>query len=69
MECQMLNIIGYFFSLSYMPMHGLLQKEKYAKKNDQNALNIIAIVYFRRCRSYKMYLEGDNPHQIGYDCM
>ena len=30
----MLNIIGYFFSISYMPMHGLL-KEKYAKKNEK----------------------------------
>ena len=33
LECQMLNIIGYFFSISYMPMHDLLKKEKYAKKN------------------------------------
>ena len=37
----MLSIIGYFFSLFYMPMHDLLKKkEKYAKKNkkqkDQN---------------------------------
>ena len=41
LECQMLNIIGCFFSISYMPMHDLLKKkEKYAKKNkkqkDQN---------------------------------
>ena len=39
-EYQMLNIIGYFFSISYMFMHDLLKK-KYAKKNkkqkDQNA--------------------------------
>ena len=28
----MLNIIGYFFSISYMPMHDLL-KRKYAKNN------------------------------------
>ena len=27
----MLNIIGYFVSISYVPMHGLLKK-KYAKK-------------------------------------
>ena len=63
----MLNIIGYFFSLSYIPMHDLLKK-KYAKKikkqKDQNALNMIASVYSRRCKSYKMYLEGDSPHQI-----
>ena len=31
-ECQMLNIIGYFFSLSYMPMHGLLKKKNKNKK-------------------------------------
>ena len=40
-QCQKLNIIGYFFSLSYMPMHDLL-KNKNAKKNkkqkEQNAL-------------------------------
>ena len=33
------------------------------KKKDQNALNMIASVYSRRCESYRMYLEGDNPHQ------
>ena len=42
-------------------------KEKYAKKNkkqkDQNVLYIIASVYSRRCESYKIYLEGDSPHQ------
>ena len=36
----MLNIIGYFFSISYMPMHGLL-KRKICKENkkqkDQSA--------------------------------
>ena len=26
-------------------------------------LNMIASVYSRRCGSYRMYLEGDNPHQ------
>ena len=62
----MLNIIWYFFSLSYMPMHDLLKKkickENKSKKN-QNALNMIASVLFRKCESYKMYLEGDSPHQ------
>ena len=42
-------------------------KEKYAKKNlkqkIKNALKMIAIVYSRRCGSYRMYLEGDSPHQ------
>ena len=62
----MLNIIGYFFSISYMPMHGLL-KRKYAKKNKKqkelNVLHMIASVYSRRCGSYRMYLKGDSPHQ------
>ena len=66
MQCQKLNIIGYFFSLSYMPMHNLL-KRKYAKKNknkkNQNALYMIASVSSKRCGSYRMYLEGDSPHQ------
>ena len=65
-QCQQLNIIGYFFSISYMPIHDLLKKkickENKSKKN-QNALNVIAIVSFRRCRSYRMYLEGDSSHQ------
>ena len=42
-------------------------KEKYAKKNqkqkNQNALKMIASVYSRRCGSYRMYFEGDSPHQ------
>ena len=63
----MLTIIGYFFSLSYMPMHDLLKK-KYAKKlkskKIKNALNMIVNVYSRRCGSYRMYLEGDSPQQI-----
>ena len=66
-QCQKLNIIGYFFSISYMPIHDLLKKkiskENKSKKN-QNALNMIASVSFRRYGSYRMYLEGDNPHQI-----
>ena len=66
-QCQKLNIIRYFFSLFYMPMHDILNKRKYAKKNkskkNQNALYMIASMSFRRCWSYKMYLEGDSPHQ------
>ena len=66
-QCQKLNIIGYFFSLSYMPMHDMLNKRKYVKKNkskkNQNSLYKIASISSRRCGSYKMYLEGDSPHQ------
>ena len=40
-QCQKLNIIEYFFSIFYMPMHDLLKKKKYAEKNkkqkDENA--------------------------------
>ena len=42
-------------------------KRKYVKKiknkMNQNALNMIASVSSRRCGSYRMYLEGDSPHQ------
>ena len=44
-------------------------KEKYAKKKkkkeqkDQNALYMIVSMFFSKCGSYKMYLEGDSPHQ------
>ena len=63
LECQKLNIIGYLFSISYMPIHDLLEK-KNKKQKDQNAFNMIASMYTRRCESYRMYLEGDSPHQI-----
>ena len=49
-------------------MHGLLKrkicKEKNKKKKESNALYMIASMYSRRCESYRMYLEGDSPHQI-----
>ena len=38
-------------------------KENSKAKRSKMFLNMIASVYSRRCRSYKMYLEGDNPHQ------
>ena len=67
LEWQMLNIIRYFFSISFMPMHAMLLQRKIWKENkkkkDQNALYTIASVYSRRCESYRMYLEGDSPHQ------
>ena len=64
-QCQMLNMIGYLFSLSYMPMHLLKRKICKEKENqkDQIALYMIASVYSRRCGSYRMYLEGVNLHQ------
>ena len=38
-------------------------KEKSKAKRSKMLLNMIARVYSRRCGSYRMYLEGDNPHQ------
>ena len=68
LECQKLNIIGYFFSLSYMPMHDLLKKKNMQRKIKSKKitllLNMIVSVYSRRYESYKMYLEGDSLHQI-----
>ena len=44
-----LNIIGYFFFLSYMPMHDMFKKEKYAKKTKAKRikmlLNMVASVF------------------------
>ena len=41
-------------------------KEKSKTKRSKRSkmlLNMIASVYSRRCGSYRMYLEGDSPHQ------
>ena len=47
-------------------MHGLL-KRKICKENkkqkESKCFIMIASVYFRRSGSYRMYLEGDSPHQ------
>ena len=47
-------------------MHDLLKKKickENKKQKDQNAFNMIASVYSRRCESYRMYLVGDSLHQ------
>ena len=48
-------------------MHVLLKKKnmqrKSKAKDKKNALKMIASVYSRKCGSYRMYLEGDSPHQ------
>ena len=38
-------------------------QRKIKKQNDQNAFNMIASMYTRRCGSYRMYLEGGGPYQ------
>ena len=62
LECQKLNIIGYLFSISYMPIHDLLEK-KNKKQKDQNAFNMIASVYTRRCRS------RSEERRVGKECV
>ena len=69
LECQMLTIIGCFFSISNMLMHDLLKKKKICKeksktKRSKMLLNMIASMYSRRYGSYRMYLEGVIPYQI-----
>ena len=47
-------------------MHDLLKKKickENKRKKNQDALNMIANVSSRRYGSYRMYLEGDSPHQ------
>ena len=68
-QCQKLNIIGFFFSLSYILVHDMLYKRKYAKKKykrkkNQHALYMIANVSSRRSGSYRMYLKNDSPYQV-----
>ena len=67
-QCQKLNLNGYFFFVSYMPMYVLLKKKNMQKKNQKQKdkkmlLNMIASVYSRKCGSYRMYLKGDSPYQ------
>ena len=38
-------------------------KEKSKAKRSKMVLKMIASVYSRRCGSYRMYIEGDSPHQ------
>ena len=64
LECQI--SLGIYF-LSNMPMLDMFKrkicKRKIKSKKIKNALNMIASMYSRRCGSYRIYLEGDNPHQ------
>ena len=62
-QCQKLNLNEYFFSISYMPMHVLLKKKNMQRKSKAKRSKMIASVYSRRCGSYRMYIDGDSPHQ------
>ena len=43
-------------------MHAMLKKKNKSKKN-QNAFKYDCKRVSRRCESYRMYFEGDSPHQ------
>ena len=49
-------------------MHDMLKKKKYAKKikikKNQNAFKYGCKRVSRKCGNYRMYLEGDSPHQV-----
>ena len=65
-EFQMLNIIRYFFSLSYMPMHDMFKKKKNAKKKKikkESKCFYGCKRVSRRYGNYRMYLKGDSPNQ------
>ena len=42
-ECQMLNIIGYFFSIFYMPMHGLLKRKIWKEQQKAKKIKMLYI--------------------------
>ena len=59
-----------------MPMHDMLKKKNMQRKSkakkNQNAFKYGYKRVSRKCGSYRMYLEGDNPHQavmIMCECM
>ena len=64
LECQI--SLGISFLSLICPCNDMLKrkicKEK-SKAKDQNALNMIASVYSRRCGSYRIYLKDDSPYQ------
>ena len=65
LECQI--SLGISFLSSICPCMIYLKekicKEKSKAKISKMLLNMIASVHSRRCGSYRMYLEGDSPHQ------
>ena len=62
LKCQISMGISF---LSHKPMHDMFKKicKEIKSKKIKNALKMVASVYSRRCGSYRMYLEGDSPHQ------
>ena len=65
LECQ-ISLGNSFFSLISPCMIYLKRKickKKWKSKRSKMLLNMIASMYSRRCGSYRMYLEGNSPHQ------
>ena len=65
LECQ-ISLSTSFLFLIYLCMICLKEKickRKIKSKKINNALQMIASVYSRRCGSYRMYFEGDSLHQ------
>ena len=56
-------------------MHAMLKRKickEYKSKKNQNAFKYVCKHVSRRCGSYRMYLEGDSPHQVVmnvYECI
>ena len=48
LECQMLNIIGYLFSISYMPMHDMLKKKNMQRKI-KSKMNKMLYIWLQAC--------------------
>ena len=40
-QCQKVNIIGYFFSLSYMLMHGMLKRKNMQRKINEKRIKML----------------------------
>ena len=62
-QCHKFNLNEYFFSISYMFCLNKNMQTKIKSKKIKNALEMIASVFSRKYGSYRMYLEGDSPHQ------
>ena len=64
LECQ--KSLGISFLSLICPCMICLNKEmqrKWKAKRSKSTLKMIASVYSRRYENYRMYLEGDSPHQ------
>ena len=55
--------LGISFSLSNKPMYDILKRKICKEKSKSKRSKMITSMYFRRCESYRMYLEGDSPYQ------